>query len=44
MFASVCTTIIAFVPLMFVAGVMGKFFAVLPLAVIAMLIVSLIGD
>ena len=41
-FASVCTTIIAFVPLMFVAGVMGKFFAVLPLAVIAMLIVSLI--
>ena len=41
-FASVCTTIIAFVPLMFVAGVMGKFFAVLPLAVIAMLIISLI--
>ena len=42
MFASVSTTIIAFVPLMFVAGVMGKFFAVLPLAVIAMLIISLV--
>ncbi len=41
-FASVATTIIAFVPLMFVAGVMGKFFAVLPLAVIAMLIISLV--
>jgi HAE1 family hydrophobic/amphiphilic exporter-1 len=40
-FASVCTTIIAFVPLMFVAGVMGKFFAVMPIAVIAMLIISL---
>ncbi len=41
-FASVATTIIAFLPLMFVAGVMGKFFAVMPLAVIAMLIISLI--
>jgi multidrug efflux pump subunit AcrB len=41
-FASVCTTIIAFVPLMFVAGVMGKFFAVMPVAVIAMLIISLV--
>ena len=41
-FASVATTIIAFVPLMFVAGVMGKFFAVMPLAVIAMLIISLL--
>ncbi len=41
-FASVATTIIAFLPLMFVAGVMGKFFAVMPLTVIAMLIISLI--
>ena len=40
--ASVTTTIIAFVPLMFVPGVMGKFIAVMPLVVIAMLIVSLI--
>ena len=41
-FASVMTTVIAFVPLMFVAGVMGKFFAVMPLAVIAMLVISLV--
>ena len=41
-FASVTTTIIAFVPLLFVAGVMGKFFAVLPMAVIAMLAISLV--
>ena len=40
--ASVTTTIIAFLPLMFVSGVMGKFLAVMPLAVIAMLIISLI--
>ncbi len=40
--ASVTTTIIAFAPLMFVTGVMGKFIAVMPLAVIAMLIISLI--
>ncbi len=40
-FASVATTIIAFLPLMFVSGVMGKFFAVMPLVVIAMLIISL---
>ncbi len=39
--SSVCTTIIAFVPLMFVAGIMGKFIAVMPIAVIAMLIISL---
>ncbi|MCG8583871.1 MAG: efflux RND transporter permease subunit [Pirellulales bacterium] len=38
---SIGTTIIAFVPLMFVAGVMGKFIAVMPVAVIAMLILSL---
>ena len=39
--ASVTTTIIAFCPLLFVSGVMGKFIAVMPLAVIAMLIISL---
>lgn len=39
--ASVTTTIIAFVPLFYVSGVMGKFIAVLPLAVIAMLLISL---
>jgi len=38
---SVGTTIIAFVPLMYVAGIMGKFIAVMPVAVIAMLIISL---
>ncbi|MEQ1905492.1 MAG: efflux RND transporter permease subunit, partial [Pirellulaceae bacterium] len=40
-FASVATTVIAFIPLMFVSGVMGKFIAVMPLAVIAMLMISL---
>ena len=39
--ASVLTTVIAFVPLFYVSGVMGKFIAVLPLAVIAMLTISL---
>lgn len=39
--ASVTTTIIAFCPLLFVSGVMGKFIAVMPLAVIAMLVISL---
>lgn len=40
--ASITTTVIAFVPLLYVSGVMGKFIAVMPLAVIAMLIVSLV--
>ncbi|HUT90707.1 MAG TPA: efflux RND transporter permease subunit [Thermoguttaceae bacterium] len=40
--ASVTTTIVAFVPLLFVRGVMGKFIAVMPVAVIAMLTFSLI--
>jgi multidrug efflux pump subunit AcrB len=40
--ASVSTTIIAFVPLLYVSGTMGKFIAVLPVAVIAMLIISLV--
>ncbi len=39
--ASVSTTIIAFSPMFFVSGMMGKFMAVIPLAVIAMLVVSL---
>ncbi len=41
-FASVATTIIAFLPLMFVTGVMGKFIEIMPVAVIAMLVISLI--
>ena len=40
-FSSVATTIFAFVPMFFVTGVMGKFFAVMPLAVIAILTISL---
>ncbi len=40
--ASVTTTIIAFLPLMFITGVMGKFIAVMPVAVIAMLVISLV--
>jgi len=39
--ASVSTTIIAFVPLLFVPGVIGKFIAIMPIAVIAMLLISL---
>lgn len=39
---SVSTTVIAFLPLMFVTGQLGRFTTVLPLAVIAMLIVSLV--
>ncbi len=39
--ASVSTTIIAFLPMFFVTGVMGKFMAVIPFAVIAMLVISL---
>ncbi|MDA1017835.1 MAG: efflux RND transporter permease subunit [Planctomycetota bacterium] len=39
---SVTTTIFAFSPMFFVSGIMGKFFAVLPLAVIAMLVISLV--
>lgn len=40
--SSVATTIITFIPLFYVTGVMGKFIAVMPLAVIAMLVVSLV--
>lgn len=39
---AVTTTIVAFLPLMFIAGIMGKFIAVMPMAVIAILIVSLL--
>lgn len=38
---SVATTIIAFIPLMFVSGVMGKFIGVMPVTIIAMLVISL---
>jgi len=38
---AVSTTIVAFMPLMFLAGIMGKFIAVMPMAVILILIVSL---
>ncbi len=41
-FSSVATTVFAFVPMFFVTGVMGKFFAVMPLAVIAILTISLL--
>ena len=40
--ASVATTVFAFTPMFFVTGVMGKFFAVLPVAMIAMLLISLV--
>ncbi len=40
--ASVTTTVIAFCPMFFVSGVMGKFIAVMPFAVIAMLMISLL--
>ena len=41
-FSSVATTVFAFIPMFFVTGVMGKFFAVMPLAVIAILTISLV--
>ncbi len=40
-FSSVATTVFAFMPMFFVTGIMGKFFAVMPLAVIAILVISL---
>jgi HAE1 family hydrophobic/amphiphilic exporter-1 len=39
---SIATTVVAFTPMLFVTGTMGKFFAVMPVAVIAMLIISLL--
>jgi hydrophobic/amphiphilic exporter-1 (mainly G- bacteria), HAE1 family len=41
-YSSVATTILAFLPLFFVSGVMGKFIAVMPAAIILMLLISLI--
>jgi multidrug efflux pump subunit AcrB len=41
-FASVGTTMIAFMPFFFVTGVMGKFIAVMPIAILAMLSISLL--
>jgi len=38
---AVLTTVVAFLPLMFISGIMGKFMAVMPMAVIIILIVSL---
>ncbi len=40
-YSSVATTIVAFLPLYFVSGVMGKFIAVMPTAIVAMLLFSL---
>ncbi|MDO4551649.1 MAG: efflux RND transporter permease subunit [Planctomycetia bacterium] len=39
--SSIATTIIAFMPLLFVAGVMGKMMYTLPLVIISMLLISL---
>lgn len=39
---AVMTTMIAFMPFFFVSGVMGKFIAVMPVAIIAMLAISLV--
>ena len=39
---AVTTTVVAFTPLMFISGIMGKFISVMPRAVIAILIVSLL--
>jgi len=38
---AVSTTVVAFAPLLFITGIMGKFIAVMPMAVIIILIVSL---
>jgi HAE1 family hydrophobic/amphiphilic exporter-1 len=38
---SVSTTIVAFMPLLFVPGIIGKFIAIFPVAVITMLVISL---
>ncbi len=40
--AAVTTTIVAFIPLMFVGGIMGKFIRILPITVIACLSISLV--
>ncbi len=40
--AAVLTTVVAFIPLFYVGGIMGKFIAILPLVVIACLLISLL--
>ncbi|HLA83257.1 MAG TPA: efflux RND transporter permease subunit [Thermoguttaceae bacterium] len=40
--ASVMTAVIAFMPLFFVPGIMGKFIGVIPVAVVTMLVISLV--
>ena len=40
--AAVTTTIVAFMPLFYVGGIMGKFISILPVVVIACLVVSLL--
>ena len=39
---AVSTTIVAFMPLLYVSGIMGKFMKILPMAVITILVVSLL--
>lgn len=41
-FAAVATTIVAFIPLAFVGGIMGKFISILPAVVISCLLISLV--
>jgi len=41
-FAAVITSIVAFIPLAFVGGIMGKFISILPAVVISCLIISLL--
>ena len=40
--AAVTTTIVAFIPLSFVGGIMGKFIAIVPVVVISCLVISLV--
>ncbi|MCF8105628.1 MAG: efflux RND transporter permease subunit [Desulfohalobiaceae bacterium] len=40
--AAVITTIVAFTPLLYVGGIMGKFISILPVVVIACLLISLV--
>ncbi|MBC2711874.1 MAG: efflux RND transporter permease subunit [Desulfosarcina sp.] len=40
--AAILTTIVAFLPLFYVGGIMGKFISILPVVVIACLVVSLV--
>ncbi len=41
-FAAVITTVVAFIPLAYVGGIMGKFIAILPTVVISCLLISLL--